>query len=199
MLAQDIWSSDRRIGKAREQIERTSPDQPSSPQSDDLDRSAPIGSAKCGWNNDMTNNNSPVNTSLVRLARALRTAFKLDQRRQPRMPADGSLHLLFQPHDGPISTDSVDLQDMFPGGFAFRSPRLFCVGSHVCLSDGIEAMEVSIEFRREDHTDFVYVVNLGDLDPLPEHWRQRLNIMATRLEAIVARCQVHGEVAFDAH
>ena len=143
-------------------------------------------------------NNSPVNTSLVKLAKALRTAFKMDQRRRLRMPANGSLHLLFQPHEGPISSDSVNLHDLFPGGLAFRSPRLFCVGSHVCLADGAEAMEVSIEHRREDHTEYVYVVNLGDLEPLPVLWRQRLGITASRLEAIVARCQVHGEKAFDA-
>ena len=143
-------------------------------------------------------NNTPVNTSLVKLARALRTAFKLDQRRRFRMPADGSLHLLFQPHQGPISSDSVDLHDLFPGGLAFRSPRLFCLGTHVCLSDGVAAMEVSIEHRREDGAEFVYVVNLGDLEPLPAPWRERLDVLANRLEAIVSRCQVHGEKAFDA-
>lgn len=141
---------------------------------------------------------TPLNTSLISLAKALRTAFKLNQRRQLRKPAGGSLHLLFQPQDGPISSDGVNLHDTFPGGLAFRSPRLFCVGNHVCLSDGIEAMEVSIEYRREDHAEFVYVVNLGDLEPLPAHWRKRLGVTANRLEAIVARCQVHGERAFDA-
>lgn len=59
-------------------------------------------------------------------------------------------------------------------------------------------MEVSIEYRREDRAEFVYVVNLGDLEPLPALWRQRLSVTANRLEAIVARCQVHGERAFDA-
>lgn len=142
-------------------------------------------------------NGTPLNTSLVSLARALRIALRRDHRRQPRMPADGSLHLLFQPHGGMISSDSVELRDMFQGGLAFQSPGLFSVGSHVCLSDGVEVMEVSIEHRREEQAHFIYVVNLGNLYPLPAHWRQRLGIRATRLQAIVARCRVHGEVAFD--
>jgi hypothetical protein len=58
-------------------------------------------------------------------------------------------------------------------------------------------MEVSIEHRREDGAEFVYVVNLGDLESLPAVWRPRLGIMANRLEVIAARCEVHGEKAFD--
>jgi hypothetical protein len=146
---------------------------------------------------DMESNN-PLNASLKRLARTLRIAFNCDPRRRSRMPAEGKLYLLFQSHDGTISSDCVNLHDTFPGGLAFRSPRLFCVGSHLCLSDGAEAMEVSIEFRREDGTDFVYVVSLGDLEPLPTLWLERLDIGTTRLAAIVSRCRVCREGAFAA-
>lgn len=150
--------------------------------------------------NHMTSS-TRLNTSLVSLARALKTAFKLDQRCRHRMQAGGSLHLLFQSSEGPIASESVTLHDTFLGGLAFRSSRLFCVRNYVCLSDGIEAMEVIIEHRREDGeegVEFVYVVTLEDLEPLPERWRQRLGIAGNRLEAIVARCHVHGEKAFDA-
>lgn len=145
----------------------------------------------------MTSNTS-LTTSLISLTRILKAAFKLDQRRHLRMPAEGSLHLLFQSQEGSVSSDSATLHDTFPGGLAFRSPRLFCVGSHVCLSDGIEAMEVSIEYRREDGAAFVYVVSVGEPQSLPAAWRPRLPVLANQLVEILARCQVHGEEAVDA-
>ncbi len=111
------------------------------------------------------------------------------------MQASGNLHVLFQAPGRLISTDSVTLHDTFPGGLAFRSPTIFCVGHHLCLSDGIEAMEVTIQYRREDGGGFVYVVSLGELEPLPAHWRPQLSVLTNRLEEIVARCEVHEEKA----
>ena len=141
---------------------------------------------------------TPLNASLTNLARTLRTAFKRNQRNRPRFPVDGSLHILFWANEGAIRSDTVTLKDLFPGGFAFRSARLFCIGNHVCLSDGMEAMEVSIEARREEKEEFVYVVNLGDLNPLPASWRRQLDPTAIRLDAIAAWSQMHGATASDA-
>ena len=54
-------------------------------------------------------------------------------------------------------------------------------------------MEVSIEHRREHGSGYIYVANLGDLEPLPASWRGQLGSTTNLLEEIAARCETRGE------
>lgn len=133
-----------------------------------------------------------VRESLLSLGKALKLAFKRNQRSQSRGLVDGDVHVIFLANSGSVSFETVALKDVFSGGFAFLSRSLFCIGLQVCISDGIEVVEVSIEHRREDGDEFVYVVSVGDLTPLPKSWQQRLEPKETRLTALLAQCRIHG-------
>ena len=115
-----------------------------------------------------------INKSISNLGRALRSALRLDRRSRLRSPANGKLYLFFGGKDGEVQLEEVHLKDIFAGGFAFRSHRLICIGNHICISDGVDAVEASVENRREDGSAFIYSVRLGQLSPLVEFWQDRL-------------------------
>ena len=84
--------------------------------------------------------------------------------------------------------EEVRLKDIFAGGFAFRSQQLICIGDHVCISDGADAVDVSVENRRDDGSGFIYAVLLGQLSPLLECWQDRLEAEVC-LADILERCK----------
>lgn len=131
---------------------------------------------------------TPFSNSLSSLSKKLKLAFGLEKRSRLRAQADGKLFLFFAGNDGQAQVEEIRMKDMFAGGIAFRSQQLLCIGSHICISDGVEAMEVSVENRREDGSSFVYSVLLGQLSPLAESWQHRLEPEAS-LADIMQRCK----------
>ena len=104
------------------------------------------------------------------------------------MPANGKLYLFFGGKAGRVQLEEVRLKDIYAGGIAFRSDQLICIGHHICISDGVEAVEVSVEHRREDGSGYVYVVSLGQLSPLVDFWQDRLEPEVS-LSDILQRCK----------
>lgn len=136
-----------------------------------------------------------ASVSLAKLARALKSVVRWDQRGQMRSEAEGSVYVLFCDNQNSVAFDavafdSVNLKDTFPGGFAFRSSTLFCIGNRVCVSDGREVAEVRIENRRADGNGYVYVVKGGERASLPTSWQQRLKTKQSRLSTLLESCQV---------
>ncbi len=131
---------------------------------------------------------SPFNKSLSSLKKTLKSALRLEKRSMVRSPANGRLYLFFGGSNGEVQLEEIRLKDLFAGGIAFRSQQLITIGSHICISDGVEAIEASVENRREDGSGFVYAVLLGELSPLVESWQNRLKPEVC-LADILQRCK----------
>lgn len=130
---------------------------------------------------------TPFNKSLSSLKKTLKSALRLEKRSRLRSPANGRLYLFFGGKDGEVQLEEIRLRDVFAGGIAFRSSQLITIGSHICIADGVEAIEASVENRREDGSGFVYAVLLGQLSPLVECWQHRLEPEVS-LADILQRC-----------
>lgn len=131
---------------------------------------------------------TPFSKSLSSLTKTLKSALRLEKRSKLRSPANGRLYLFFGGSNGDVQLEEIRLKDLFAGGIAFQSQQLMTIGSHVCISDGVEAIEASVENRRDDSAGFVYAVLLGELSPLAESWQNRLKPEIC-LADILQRCK----------